>query len=125
MQMTTTVARFWIRGVGAIQIVLGVLLWFGLDRIQPLHILVGITIVLALWILAGVGAAAGVSSGLVAVAAIWGLITPILGLAQTNILTTSGHWVIQVLHLLVGIVAIALGENLARNIVPKLAASAK
>jgi hypothetical protein len=107
----------WIRGIGALQILLGLLIWTGdFDRLIGLHMLVGITLVLALWGLAGIAAASGVSLGLVAVGFVWGLVTPILGLTQTRILPNSGHWIIQILHLLVGIGLIGLGEILGRRI---------
>jgi hypothetical protein len=44
---------------------------------------------------------------------VWGLIAPILGLTQANILTGNFHWVIQVIHLLIGIGAMGWGERLA------------
>ncbi len=118
----TTILQMWVRGIGAILIVLGVLLWTGnFDKIQPVHILLGITLVLALWGLAALGAMTGVAPGLVAVAFIWGLITPILGLTQTQILPTSGHWLVQIVHLLVGIGAIGLGDTLGRRVKGNLA----
>jgi hypothetical protein len=76
--------------------------------------LLGIALVLALWILAGIAATAGVNRVLVAVAFVWGLITPALGLTQTRLLPFDGHWIIQILHLLVGVTAIALAQMLAR-----------
>jgi hypothetical protein len=57
-----------------------------------------------------------VSVGLVVVALVWGLIVPMLGLTQTQILPGSAHWLIQVLHLLVGLGAISLAETLGRQI---------
>jgi len=45
----------------------------------------------------------------------WGLIAPILGLTQANLLTNNWHWVIQVLHLLVGLAAIGTGEGLVQR----------
>jgi hypothetical protein len=50
------------------------------------------------------------------VAIVWGLIVPILGLNQDRLLVGSAHWVIEVLHLLVGIGAVGLAESLARSI---------
>ncbi len=41
---------------------------------------------------------------------------PALGATQTSILPGPEHWVIQVLHLLVGLTAIALAEVLGRRI---------
>ena len=46
-------------------------------------------------------------------AALWGLIVPIVGLTQRELVPGSAHWVIQVIHLLLGIGLIALAENLA------------
>jgi hypothetical protein len=124
MERTTTVLQMWVRGVGAIMILLGVLIWTGhFDKIIPIHETVGITLVLALWGLAGLGAVNGVNRGLVAVAFVWGLIVPILGLTQTQILPSSGHWLIQILHLLVGIAAIGQGDTLGRNIKRQLSTS--
>jgi hypothetical protein len=69
--------------------------------------------VLAFWTQAALAHRAGVPGRLVAATAVWGLIVPIVGLTQTNLLTGSLHWVIQVIHLLLGIGLIGLAENLA------------
>jgi hypothetical protein len=104
-----------VRADGAILIILGLLFWTdNADPLIPVHMLLGIALVLALWILAAVAAMAGVNRWLVALAFVWGLITPALGLTQTQLLPFNGHWIIQVLHLLVGLTAIALGALLAR-----------
>jgi hypothetical protein len=57
-----------------------------------------------------------VNVGLVAVALIWGLIVPILGVTQTRLLPGPAHWLIQTLHLLVGLVAIGLAGRLVSAI---------
>jgi hypothetical protein len=117
MKTTTTVLQWWVRVVGAIMIVLGLSFWTGnLLRLIPIHMLLGITIVLALWTLAVLGVLARVPVGLVVVGFIWGLITPILGVTQDNLVPGSAHWVIQLLHLLVGLGAIGLANNLASQI---------
>ncbi len=117
MKTTTTVLQMWVRAVGAMMIVLGLLIWtVGLYQIVPVHMLLGITIVLALWTLVALGAVARVHPGLVALGFAWGLIVPILGVTQTQLLPGSGHWVIRVLHLLVGLGAIGLAETLAQRI---------
>jgi hypothetical protein len=82
--------------------------------------LLGITIVLLLWALAVLGAIGKVSPGVVALALVWGVIVPILGVAQFRLLPGLMHWIIQVLHLLVGLVAIGLAETLARQIKSRL-----
>ncbi len=63
--------------------------------------------------LAILAALAGVSARLVALAIVWGFVVPLLGITQTQLLSGDYHWVIQVLHLLVGLGAIGLAERLA------------
>ncbi|HEV8648570.1 MAG TPA: hypothetical protein VG276_04015 [Actinomycetes bacterium] len=117
MRTATTIVRTLIRLTGLVQIVLGVLFWTGNARgLIPLHMLVGFVLVLSLWVMAALAARAGVQPGLVALAAVWGLVVPVLGLAQDRLLPGSAHWLIQVLHLLVGLAAIGQGESLAARI---------
>ena len=52
----------------------------------------------------------GGSFALAAATFILGLILAIVGLYQQSWLSGSAHWVIQVIHLLLGLSAIALGE---------------
>jgi hypothetical protein len=117
MRAAATVCQMLIRVVGPIMIVLGVLFWTGNAlMLVPLHMLLGLVVVLLLWILAGLAAAARVPVGLVAFAAVWGLVVPALGVMQTGLLPGDLHWIIQILHLAVGIVALVLAERLARRI---------
>jgi hypothetical protein len=117
MTTTATVLQMWVRVTGVIMIVLGLLFWSGnAEGLVPLHMLIGISLVLALWGLAVTGALARVSVGLVVVALVWGLVVPVLGLTQTQLLPGSAHWLIRILHLLVGVGAIGLAEALGRRI---------
>ncbi len=115
MKTVINTLDIFVRADGALLIILGLLFWTGhADALIPTHMLLGIALVLALWALAALAALAGTSRWLVALALVWGLITPALGLTQTRLLPFQGHWIIQVLHLLVGITAIALAQLLAR-----------
>ena len=117
MKTATTIAQMLLRLAGLIAIVLGLLFWTGnFLQLIPIHMLAGIVVVLSLWTLAGLAARAGVPIGLVALAIVWGLIVPILGMTQNQLLPGSAHWVIQVLHLLLGAGAIGQGEGLAARI---------
>jgi hypothetical protein len=117
MQTVTTIVHMLLRLAGLIAIVLGLLFWTGNALpLIPIHMLVGIIVVLALWTLAILAFRAGVSPGLVALAIVWGLIVTILGMTQTSLLPGSWHWVIQVLHLLLGVGAVGLGETLGARI---------
>jgi hypothetical protein len=106
-----------VRLIGLIMIVLGLLFWTGNAlTLIPIHMLLGIVLVLLLWTLAVVAMRAGVQRGLVALAILWGLIVLALGMTQTQLLPGDAHWVIRVLHLLVGLGALGLAERLAANI---------
>jgi hypothetical protein len=121
MRRATTTAQMLVRATGVVQLVLGGLFWTGnaLDLV-PLHQTVGFLLVFGLWTLAALAARAGVRPPLVALAAVWGLIVPILGLTQTRLLVGSAHWLIEVLHLLVGVGAIGMAEGLAARIKERL-----
>ena len=117
MKTATTTAQMLVRLCGLALLTLGLLFWTGNARgLVPLHMLLGLVLVLALWVLAGLAARAGVPLGLVALAVAWGLIVPALGLTQDQLLPGSAHWAIQVLHLLVGLGAIGQAEGLAARI---------
>jgi hypothetical protein len=117
MKTAATVLRIFVGLDGLLLIVLGLLFWSGnATSLVPVHMLLGIALVLALWTLCVLAAISGVNLGLVALAALWGLVVPILGLTQTRLLPGDAHWLIRVLHLLVGIVAIALAQMLAMRI---------
>jgi hypothetical protein len=114
MKTAVTIAQVLVRATGVIQLVLGLLFWTGnATGLVPLHMLIGFLVVLGLWTVAGLAARAGVQPGLVALAAVWGLAVAVLGLTQEELLPGSAHWLVQVLHLLVGLGAIGLSENLA------------
>jgi hypothetical protein len=125
VRSTITAIQMGIRVVWLVQLALGVLFWTGnATGLVDLHQLLGILLVLALWTQAVLAARAGVEPRLVAVAAVWGLLVPIVGLSQTSLLTGSLHWLIQVIHLLLGIGLIGLAERLATGAKARLAAVA-
>jgi hypothetical protein len=119
---TITGIQMGIRVFGVIQLVLGILFWTGNALgLVDLNQFIGILLVLALWTQAALAHRAGVPGGLVAGAAVYGLIVPIVGLTQRELLPGSAHWVIQVIHLLLGIGLIGLAENLATRAKARLA----
>ncbi|HEU0166576.1 MAG TPA: hypothetical protein VFS62_02285 [Chloroflexota bacterium] len=124
MKTTATVAQWIVRVAGILLVILGAAFWVGRGlRFVSLHMLLGIILVLALWVVAGTGFAAG-SAALGAVGIVWGLVVVALGLVQTSLLPGSAHWVIQVIHLLVGLGAIALGERITAAVRSSRAAPA-
>src|SRR5262245_3127173 len=92
---------------------LGVAFWTGNAlTLIPIHMLIGLGIALSLWVLALLALLRRVRPGLAVVALLWGLLMPALGLAQGGLLPGSAHWIIQSLHLLVGLSGIALAQAL-------------
>lgn len=117
MRTATTVAVMLVRITGLLLVALGIFFWTGNAlTLIPVHMLLGLVLVLSLWTLAILAARAGALPGQVAVAIVWGFLVPIFGLTQDQLLVGDAHWVIKVLHLLVGLAAIGMAEGLARRI---------
>jgi hypothetical protein len=101
---------------GLIQIVLGVLFWTGTAlALIPLHMGLGYVFVLAMWALAAMGFRARIPARS-AVTLAWSLVVVTLGIGQMQIFPGAAHWVIRVLHLLVGLSAMGLAQSLAAQI---------
>lgn len=117
MKTATTVAQMLVRLTGLINIVLGVLFWthHALTLI-PVHMQVGYVFVLSLWVLALLAARAGVNPAFFGLAIVWGFLVSALGMTQDRLLVGNTHWVVQVLHLLVGMVGMGQAEGLAARI---------
>ena len=114
MRSTITAIQMAVRVVGVVQLVLGLAFWTGNALgLVDLHQLLGILLVLAVWTLAALAHRAGVAGRVVAGAAVLGLVVPIVGLTQRELLPGSAHWLIQVVHLLLGLGLLGLAENLA------------
>src|SRR5579883_1894023 len=111
MKGTATTLQMIVRISGLILIVLGILFWVGsAQALIPIHMLLGLLLVLALWALAVAGMRSGTPAGLTGLAIVWGVIVVALGVTQAQIAPGGAHWIVQVVHLLVGIVAIGLSE---------------
>jgi membrane-associated protease RseP (regulator of RpoE activity) len=111
-----------IRAAWLVQLALGLAFWTGNALgLVDLHQLLGILLVLALWTQAALAYRAGVPVGMVAAAVVYGLIVLIVGLTQRELLPGSAHWVIEVIHLLLGIGLLGLAENLATRAKARLA----
>lgn len=110
-------ARLLLSLFGITLVVLGILFWTGhaLSLLQ-LHAMLGGLFVICLWVLAVIGFLVPGCRGLALIVLIWSLIVPALGVTQLSLMPGADHWVIQVTHLLVGLIAIGLGHALARRI---------
>jgi hypothetical protein len=104
------------RVIALVQVALGILVWTGHgDSLIPLHIAVGLLLVVDLWAAVALGLRAGAPIGLGVLALAWSVGMPVFGLVQTNLLPGGAHVAVQVLHLVVGLAAVGLVENLARS----------
>lgn len=113
----TTLAHWTVRVTGPALVALGLLFWAGRAlTLLPLHMAIGMVFVLALWALAGLAAWAGLRRTLVLAAVAWGLFVPVFGIAQTRMLPGPAHWVVRVIHLLIGFVAMFVAARLVRFI---------
>ena len=125
MKAAIIVARVLLGVSGVALLLLGVLFWTGHAlALIPLHMLLGAILVLSMWMLVAISLYARTAMGFAAVVLVWSLITPLLGMTQMQLLPGSGHWIVQVLHLLVGIAAMGLGGVLAKRLTAKRAQSA-
>jgi hypothetical protein len=105
------------RILGTLQVVLGLGFWTGnFATLVPLHMLLGLLLVILLWAIAVAALVRGVMRPFAVVALLWGLLVLALGLTQQQILPGDLHWIIQVLHLLVGIGAVGISERLNRGL---------
>jgi hypothetical protein len=112
-----TVLTMLARVTWLLQVALGIVFWTGrASGTAPLHILIGLVFVLTLWALAVLALRSETSVAFSLMALVWGLVILLFGLAQTMLLVGNAHWIIQILHLLFGIVAIALVEVVAKGL---------
>jgi hypothetical protein len=117
MKLTLIIVRALLSLVGTALLVSGVFFWFGRGlSFLPLHMMLGLTLVVLLWIIIALALYARASPGFALFVLAWSLIVPILGATQMALLPGSLHWIIRTIHLLVGGAAIGLGQALAKRI---------
>jgi hypothetical protein len=117
MPTTIKVLLWIIRAAGVVQIVLGILFWTGhAYTYVPVHIVVGSLLVIALWAMAVLALVAGARRGLAVFELMWALALAVFGIQQATILVGSLHWIVRVVHLLMAISAMELGDMLAKAI---------
>ncbi|MGH7712678.1 MAG: hypothetical protein ACREOG_15410 [Gemmatimonadaceae bacterium] len=117
MQSTTLVTMWLVRIVGIWQIVSGILIWMGRGAtLVPLHMNTGYLVILGLWILAVLAWRATSKPAVAIVALLYGLLVIALGMTQARLLVGPMHWVIQVLHLVLGVAALGMADRFADRV---------
>ena len=115
MRTTAAISLWIVRVAGTLQLVLGALFWTGhAYAFLPVHIISGAVIVLTLWTVAVLAIIAGTRRGLALFGLLWGLALPAFGMQQATMLVGSMHWIVRVLHLLMGLAAMALAGTLGQ-----------
>lgn len=97
---------------GVLALILGLLFWAGVAlNLISMHMLLGFLAVGALWVI-GVGQlfSQGGSSVIAVGALIVGALTIVLGLNQSSLIIGESRWMIQGIHLLLGVLTIGLGH---------------
>ena len=99
---------------GILALISGLIFWFGgAPSLVSMHMLLGLLTVAGLWTIAIAQARAGGSWALTALAFILGALTIYLGLNQAAMFPGEHHWLIQLSHLILGILTIGVGHMAA------------
>lgn len=100
-------AQMGLRAIFLINLILGILFWTNnADGLVPVHMLLGIVFVALLWWIGVAQAMRGGSLGITLATFVLGLILAIVGMTQMSI----GGGGIKIVHLLLALLAIGLGE---------------
>jgi hypothetical protein len=97
---------------GILALILGLLFWFGAAlHLVSMHMLLGLVTVGALWVI-GIGLVPSkAGSWIIAACALTlGAATITIGVYQRSLLAGEYHWVIEVVHLLLGLLTVGLGH---------------
>lgn len=108
IRITSVVLSF----AGLLALILGLLIWtVSASNLIQMHMLLGLLAVGALWVI-GIGQAFsnGGSWLIAAFALVVGAAMIILGMNQSALMVGPLHWVIQIVHLVLGLLVIGLGH---------------
>lgn len=113
--MVIRIASIVLSLAGLLALISGLLFWAGFAvHLLSMHMLLGLLAVAALWVIGIAQALARGGGWMIAVCSlVLGALTILVGLYQASILLGAYHWVIQAIHLLLGISVIGLGHMAA------------
>ena len=97
---------------GLLALILGLLYWTGTALyLLQMHMLLGFLAVGALWVI-GIGQVFSKAGNWViaACALVVGAVTIAIGVIQSSLMVGEFHWVIQIIHLVLGLLAIGMGH---------------
>jgi hypothetical protein len=100
---------------GLLALILGLLFWTGTAlNLMSLHMLLGFLAIGALWVIGVAQVFAPRGSWIIAACAlIVGAVMIVIGMTQSSLLIGRFHWVIRVIHLVLGLLTIGIGHMAA------------
>jgi hypothetical protein len=110
--MVIRIASFVLSLAGLLALILGILVWTGTDvNFIQMHMWLGLLAVAALWVI-GIGQAFSTGGSWVIAACAVGVGGTLIfiGMTQTSLMVGAFHWVIQLLHLVLGLLVIGIGH---------------
>lgn len=106
-----------VRITGIAQLLLGVLIWMGnAGGLVPVHMLIGLIFVLAMWVLGFRAMRAGVATWLAGILLLWGAAILALGMTQAQLMPGPNHAAIQIVHVLTGLIGMGLSEMVGKRL---------
>jgi Mg/Co/Ni transporter MgtE len=121
MPQSTVILRWAIRLAFLAGLLLGIVLWLGQGySLLHLHMWLGFIVAFALLVIVILSLLARVKPVLPIIGLLWAVALPVIGIAQLHMMPGGDHWVIQVIHLILGLGAIGLGEALSKRTLLRL-----
>jgi hypothetical protein len=110
--MVIRIASVVLSFAGLLALILGLLIWTnGALNLIQMHMLLGLLAVATLWVIAfGQVFSKGGSWLIAACALVIGAAMIIIGLTQSALILGAFHWVVQTLHLVLGLLVIGIGH---------------
>jgi hypothetical protein len=111
MRVVLTIARWLVRLIGVLLLIMGLLIWTQNNfSLINSHLLLGVLLVVSMLVVAVVSTQLGAPLGMAAGLAVAAIIVLAFGMTQDSILPGPNHWIIQVLHPLVGLGGVGFSE---------------
>jgi tetrahydromethanopterin S-methyltransferase subunit E len=96
-----------------LQVVVGIAMWTGhWYSLRGMHMAVGVSFVLMLWAIAIMALVQRRRIPVALLALAWGVVVVAVGITQQGLLPGDLHWIIRVLHLVIGLASMPLAAML-------------
>ena len=114
MSRFVLILRWILRLALLVALIIGIALWTGHGyKYLSVHMWLGFIVTFDLLLLVILGFLSRLKFALLLIALVWAVALPFIGIAQLHLLPGANHWLVQALHLVLGLGAVGLGEVLA------------